>query len=334
MNTAAAIETPPELAHTKALVAADMVRVNELIISYAQSDIPLIGQMVRHLVLSGGKRLRPALVLICAKMMGYENGDRHIALASAVEFIHTATLLHDDVVDESELRRGEETANEVWGNSASVLVGDYLLSRAFQLMVSDGNLKVLKILSDASAIIAQGEVLQLTTANALETTTEQYLQVISGKTATLFAAACELGAVVTDRDDWEAPLRNFGMNLGIAFQMMDDALDYSAKQEALGKSVGDDFRDGKITLPIIQAFAQGDADEKAFWQRTLGEQEQNEADLTTALELLNKHQAVEHTVNVAREYCDKALQQIEALPNNAEKKALLEIANFCINRDY
>ena len=334
MNTAAALQTPPELAHTKARVADDMARVNDLIISYAESDIPLIGQMVRHLVLSGGKRLRPALVLLCAKMMGYEGGDRHIALASAVEFIHTATLLHDDVVDESELRRGEETANEVWGNSASVLVGDYLLSRAFQLMVSDGNLKVLKILSDASAIIAQGEVLQLTTANALETTVEQYLQVIRGKTATLFAAACELGAVVTDREEWEARLRDFGMNLGIAFQMMDDALDYSAKQEALGKSIGDDFRDGKITLPIIHAYAQATDEEKQFWQRTLGEQQQKEGDLAMALELLKKHQAVEHTVNLARNYIDKALAQISSLPETAEKKALLEIANFCISRDY
>lgn len=334
MNTAVAMETPPELDHIKALVADDMARVNELIISYAESDIPLIGQMVRHLVLSGGKRLRPTLVLICAKMMGYDQGKRHIALASAVEFIHTATLLHDDVVDESELRRGEETANEVWGNSASVLVGDYLLSRAFQLMVSDGNLKVLKILSDASAVIAQGEVLQLTTANVLETTNEQYLEVISGKTATLFAAACELGAVVNDREEWEEHLRDFGMNLGIAFQMMDDALDYSAKQEALGKSIGDDFRDGKITLPIIHAYARGTEEEKQFWQRTLGEQQQEEPDLVQALHLLKKYQAVEHTVNIAKNYIDKALAKISTLPDSSEKQALLEIAEFCISRDY
>lgn len=334
MDTAAAMETPAELAHTKALVAADMGRVNERIISYAESDIPLIGQMVRHLVLSGGKRLRPALVLLCAKMMGYEQGERHIALAAAVEFIHTATLLHDDVVDESALRRGEETANEVWGNSASVLVGDYLLSRAFQLMVSDGNLKVLKILSDASAIIAQGEVLQLTTANALETTTEQYLQVISGKTATLFAAACELGAVVTEREEWEAPLRDFGMNLGIAFQMMDDALDYSAKQQALGKSIGDDFRDGKITLPVIHAYAQGDSNEQQFWQRCLGDDQQTKEDLTHAMQLLHKHKAVDHTVNAAKHYIALANQTIAPLAESDEKKALTEIADFCISREY
>ncbi|MDG1286144.1 MAG: polyprenyl synthetase family protein [Rickettsiales bacterium] len=333
--TATATNAPQELAHTRALVAGDIGRVNELIIAYAESDIPLIGQMIRHVVLSGGKRLRPALTLLSARMMGYNtDGTRHIALASAVEFIHTATLLHDDVVDESALRRGEDTANEVWGNSASVLVGDYLLSRAFQLMVSDGSLKVLKILSDASAIIAQGEVLQLTTANVLETTMEQYLEVIIGKTATLFAAACELGAVVTERDEWEAPLRSFGMNLGIAFQMMDDALDYSAKQEALGKSIGDDFRDGKITLPVIHAFANGTDEEKAFWERTMGEQEQEEADLMTALKLLRKYDAVEHTVNVARQYCDKALQEIAALPQSEEKQALLEITDFCIKRAY
>ncbi len=331
---ATATNAPQELAHTRALVAEDIQRVNELIIAYAESDIPLIGQMIRHVVLSGGKRLRPALTLLSARMMGYADGDRHIALASAVEFIHTATLLHDDVVDESALRRGEDTANEVWGNSASVLVGDYLLSRAFQLMVSDGSLKVLKILSDASAIIAQGEVLQLTTANALETTIDQYLEVITGKTATLFAAACELGAVVTERDEWEAPLRSFGMNLGIAFQMMDDALDYSAKQEALGKSIGDDFRDGKITLPVIHAFSQGTTEEKAFWERTMGEQEQEEADLLTALKLLKKYDAVEHTVGVARAYCDKALEQIATLPDSPEKQALLEITDFCINRAY
>ncbi len=334
MNNASHVAKPKsELMQTRQLVASDMEKVNALIIAYAQSDIALIGQMVRHLVLSGGKRLRPALVLLCARLMGYDaKGERHIALAAAVEFIHTATLLHDDVVDESELRRGEETANEVWGNSASVLVGDFLLSRAFQLMVSDGELKVLKILSDASAIIAQGEVLQLTTANALDTTLDQYLQVITGKTATLFAAACELGAVVTQRAEWEEPLREFGMHLGIAFQMMDDALDYSAKQEALGKNIGDDFRDGKITLPIIHAYARGTNEEKQFWQRTLGEQNQTELDLANALHVLNKYQAVEHTVQVARNYCDKAIAILADLEPSDEKTALLEIADFCINR--
>jgi octaprenyl-diphosphate synthase len=332
--TEAASATVPELHLSRQLTTGDMERVNELIIAYAESDIPLIGQMVRHLVLSGGKRLRPALVLLCSKLMGYSEGNRHIALAAAVEFIHTATLLHDDVVDESELRRGEETANEVWGNSASVLVGDYLLSRAFQLMVSDGSLKVLKILSDASAIIAQGEVLQLTTANALQTTTEQYLEVITGKTATLFAAACELGAVVTDREEWEPRLRGFGLNLGIAFQMMDDALDYSAKQEALGKSIGDDFRDGKITLPVIHAYANGDAKQRAFWERTLEQEEQREEDLATALSYIHQHHGVEHTVATARHYCDLALSQIESLPESDEKAALIEIADFCVNREY
>jgi len=334
MQPAKQTKEPQELALTRTLVAEDIARVNDLIIAYAESDIPLIGQMIRHIVLSGGKRLRPALTLLSARMMGYEEGDRHIALATAVEFIHTATLLHDDVVDESALRRGEETANEVWGNSASVLVGDYLLSRAFQLMVSDGSLKVLRILSDASAIIAQGEVLQLTTANALETTFDDYLKVISGKTATLFAAACELGAVVTEREEWEAPLRDFGMYLGIAFQMMDDALDYSAKQEALGKAIGDDFRDGKITLPVIHAFEKGSTEEREFWERTLGEENQQHGDLQTAMQLLKKYEAVEHTAQMARYYCDKALQCIAPLPDSREKQALLEIADFCISRAY
>ena len=333
-TASASLSTPKELPHMRALVAEDIALVNELIIAYAQSDIVLIGQMIRHVVLSGGKRLRPALTLLSARMMGYDSGDRHIALAAAVEFIHTATLLHDDVVDESALRRGEDTANEVWGNSASVLVGDYLLSRAFQLMVTDGSLKVLKILSDASAIIAQGEVLQLTTANVLETTVEQYLAVIQGKTATLFAAACELGAVVTEREEWEAPLREFGMNLGIAFQMMDDALDYSAKQEALGKTIGDDFRDGKITLPVIHAYANGSEEERDFWQRTMGEQDQTPEDIVMALKLLKKYDAVAHTVSQAKRYCDKALEQIAALPDTAEKQAMLEIAEFCVERAY
>lgn len=336
MNTPqpASTEQAP-LAITRQLVKDDLQKVNELIIRYAESDIPLIGQMIRHIVLSGGKRLRPTLTLLCARMMGYEGESRHIALATAVEFIHTATLLHDDVVDESSLRRGEDTANEVWGNSASVLVGDYLLSRAFQLMVADGSLKVLKILSDASAIIAQGEVLQLTTANELATTEAEYLQVIEGKTATLFAAACEIGAVLCERTEWEPKLRNFGMNLGIAFQMMDDVLDYSAKQEALGKSIGDDFRDGKITLPVIHAYKAENTEEKQFWERCLVEREwQQDNDVSHAIALLQKHNSLQYTARRAANYCELALQEISSLPDTPHKQALLEISAFCIERAY
>jgi octaprenyl-diphosphate synthase len=266
-------------------------------------------------------------------MLGYE-GERHIALAACVEFIHTATLLHDDVVDESKLRRGLATANDVWGNKASVLVGDFLLSRAFQLMVDDGSLEVLRILSDASAVIAQGEVLQLTTSNELSTTEAQYLQVVIGKTATLFAAACELGAVVTEKTEHQKSLRQLGLNLGIAFQMMDDGLDYVADQSTLGKAVGDDFRDGKVTLPVIYAYSQSTAEERAFWDRTLGEQEQTEADLPTALMLLKKYKAIEYTLERAEAYCIDALNCLKAFPASAEKSALEEIIHFCTHRAY
>lgn len=323
----------PDLSLTRSLTAHDMERVNALIIERADSDIPLIPQLIRHVVLSGGKRLRPALTLLCARLLGYE-GDRHIALATCVEFIHTATLLHDDVVDESKLRRGLATANDVWGNKSSVLVGDFLLSRAFQLMVSDGSLEVLRILSDASAVIAQGEVMQLTTSNELATTEAQYLEVIIGKTATLFAAAAELGAVVTNQLQHQEALRQFGMKLGIAFQILDDALDYSAEQATLGKTVGDDFREGKITLPIIHAYAQGDEAEKAFWQRTMGDLEQSETDLAQALALLAKHQSLKFTLNRAAGYCSEALAQLKNFPSSPEKSALEEIVHFCAHRAY
>ncbi len=224
--------------------------------SRVKSEIPLIHNIASHIIASGGKRIRPALTLISAQLCGYE-GARHIALAAAVEFIHTATLLHDDVVDESKVRRGLATANEVFGNKASILVGDFLLSQAFQLMVADGSLKVLKILSDAAAVIAKGEVMQLMTEGEPETTIQKYLQVISSKTAILFASACELGAVVAGQDGCEERLREFGIYIGIAFQLTDDALDYTADESKLGKTVGDDFREGKVTLPVILAYNAG-----------------------------------------------------------------------------
>ena len=333
MTATAEITRPASLELTQSLIVADISRVNGLIISKAESEIPLIGQMIRHIVLSGGKRLRPALTLLCARMLGYQGG-RHIALATCVEFIHTATLLHDDVVDESHLRRGLATANDVWGNKASVLVGDFLLSRAFQLMVADGSLKVLKILSDASAIIAQGEVLQLTTSNELSTTEAQYRDVIIGKTATLFAAATELGAVVTGREELEVPLREFGLNLGIAFQIMDDALDYVAEEEALGKNLGDDFHEGKITLPIIHAYQQGTSEERAFWERCLQELQQQEGDFATALEILRRHGSVAYAMAQAKACCESAAMQLKEFPASPERAALEEIIHFCIHRAY
>ncbi len=333
MTAAPALKFKTDLALTRQLTASDLERVNALIIARADSPIELIPQMIRHVVLSGGKRLRPALTLISARMLGYK-GERHIALAACVEFIHTATLLHDDVVDESKLRRGLATANDVWGNKASVLVGDFLLSRAFQMMVDDGSLEVLRILSDASAIIAQGEVLQLTTSNELSTREEDYLQVVIGKTATLFAAACELGAVVTENTTHQEALRKVGLNLGIAFQMMDDGLDYAADEATLGKAVGDDFRDGKITLPVIRAYSQGTDEEKQFWQRTLGEQDQKEGDLPRALNLLHQHQAIRYTLDRAERYCTEALEILKRFPPSPERLALEEIIHFCTHRAY
>jgi octaprenyl-diphosphate synthase len=323
----------PSLEKLQSLVRGDLTLVDQLILSHIGSEVPLIPKLARHIIAAGGKRLRPALTLLCAKLCGY-SGKRHIALAACIEFIHTATLLHDDVVDESALRRGSATANEVWGNKASVLVGDFLLSRAFQLMVSDGSLTVLKILSDASAVIAQGEVLQLTTANDPETTQQQYFDVITAKTATLFAAACELGAVVSEREDKEAGLRQAGLNLGIAFQIMDDALDYTAHQATLGKEVGDDFRDGKITLPVILAYEQGSSEERAFWKRTLEEQDIHDDDLPRAIEIINAHQAIERSIELAEHYCASARELILPFPASAEKEALLETIDFCTQRAY
>ncbi|RMF08479.1 MAG: polyprenyl synthetase family protein [Alphaproteobacteria bacterium] len=299
-----------------------------------ESPVALIPQLAGHLIASGGKRLRPMLTLAAAKLCGYD-GERHIQLAACVEFIHTATLLHDDVVDDSDLRRGVDTANAIWGNKPSVLVGDFLFSRAFELMVEDGSLDVLSILSRASSVIAEGEVLQLTTANDTDTTEDQYLEVVSAKTAALFAAACQIGAVVAGRPHAEEKaLESYGKNLGIAFQLIDDVLDYSAKQATLGKAVGDDFRDGKITLPIVLAFRRGNDQERAFWRRTLEQVNQTDGDLKEALRLLHKHDALEDTVARARHYGAMARDALALFPSNAIKDALIGIVDFCIERAY
>ena len=266
----------PSLDELQRLVNDDLRVVNELIVKHMHSPVPLIPQLAGHLVAAGGKRLRPMLTLASARMCGYRGG-RHHALAACVEFIHTATLLHDDVVDESDLRRGLATANALWGNKASVLVGDFLFSRAFQLMVADGSLRVLEILSGASAVIAEGEVLQLVTSNDTDTSEQAYLDVIRCKTAALFAAACRIGAVVAERPKVEEEaLDSYGLNLGIAFQLIDDVLDYSAKQAELGKTVGDDFREGKMTLPVVLAFRRGDEAERGFWRRCIEQVDQSD----------------------------------------------------------
>jgi octaprenyl-diphosphate synthase len=314
------------------LVAEDLDRVNQTILERMHSPVALIPQLAGHIIAAGGKRLRPMLTLSSARLAGYR-GERHTKLAACVEFIHTATLLHDDVVDESDLRRGLASANAVWGNKASVLVGDFLFSRAFELMVEDGSLSVLAILSRASSVIAEGEVLQLITANDTDTTEDAYLEVIRSKTAALFAAACRVGAVVADRPKGdEEALDSYGLNLGIAFQLIDDMLDYSAKQATLGKAVGDDFREGKITLPVILAFRRGDEAERDFWRRTLERLDQHDGDLEHALALMEKHGTLAATVARARHYGAIARDALGIFPDCPIKTAMIDAIDFCIER--
>ena len=324
----------PSLDALTELTAGDMRRVNQTILRRMESPVILIPQVAGHIVAAGGKRLRPMLTLASARLCGYE-GDRHVALASCVEFIHTATLLHDDVVDESDLRRGSATANSIWDNKSSVLVGDFLFSRAFELMVEDGDLDVLGILSRASSVIAEGEVLQLVTANDTETSQADYLQVIESKSAELFSAAAEVGAIVAGRRGEERrALAEFGRNLGMAFQLVDDVLDYSARQTTLGKSVGDDFREGKITLPIVLAFRDGDDEEKAFWRRTLEDLEQKKGDFRRAVAMLERAGALAATVERARHYAAKARAALDMFPKGEIRSALTEAVAFAVDRSY
>ena len=316
------------------LVGDDLKEVNQIIVQFMQSPVALIPQLAGHIVAAGGKRLRPMLTLASARLCGYA-GKRHLALAACVEFIHTATLLHDDVVDDSDLRRGLKTANAVWGNKASVLVGDFLFSRAFQLMVGDRSIAVLQILANAAAEIAQGEVLQLLTANDTTTTESAYLEVIRAKTAVLFAAACRVGAVIADRPKAEEEaLESYGLNLGIAFQLVDDMLDYAAHEKTLGKTVGDDFREGKITLPVVLAFLRGDEEERRFWRRTLEDLEQQEGDLARAVQLMDKHASLRDTVERARHYGAIARDALGIFPDGPEKQALLGVIDFAIERAF
>ena len=324
----------PSLDRLMKLTSDDLAGVNEVILAQMQSPVLLIPQLAGHIIAAGGKRLRPMLTLCSARLCGYEE-ERHIGLAACVEFIHTATLLHDDVVDESDLRRGAATANAVWGNQSSVLVGDFLFSRAFELMVADGSLEVLRILSNASSVIAEGEVHQLVTTNDTETREEDYLDVIRAKTAKLFAAATEIGAVVADRPESERrALKEYGHNIGMAFQLIDDALDYSAPQATLGKTVGDDFSEGKITFPVIHAFAHGDEEAHRFWRRTLEDMEQKKGDLRRAIGFLEQTGALDATVERAREYGKRALQALSDIKDCTEKTALIEAVQFSVNRSY
>lgn len=340
MATIIPLETPHRkpgktaLDSLAALVAEDMAAVNNLILQRMESGVSLIPQLAGHIVAAGGKRLRPILTLASAKLCGYE-GQRHHKLATSVEFIHTATLLHDDVVDASDLRRGGPSANAMFGNQASVLVGDFLFSRAFQLMVEDGSVDILRILSNASAVIAEGEVLQLTTTNDSTTSEQTYLEVVRAKTAELFAAACRIGAVVAGRpSSEEEALRTFGLNLGIAFQIVDDALDYSAEQLNLGKTVGDDFREGKVTLPVILAIHRGNEKERAFWRRALDEHNQQPGDLLHAQDLLHHHNALRDSIDRARHYGAIARDALGMFPEHPVKQALLDIIDFTVEREF
>ncbi len=320
------------LATLLALVGDDMAECNRAIVARMDSSVPLVPQLAAHIVAAGGKRLRPLLTLAAARLCGYA-GPRHVHLAACVEFIHTATLLHDDVVDESQLRRGLASANAVFGNKASVLVGDFLFARAFQLMVEDGSLAVLGILSSAAATIAEGEVLQLAIQNDLSTPEERYLDVIKGKTAALFAAACEVGAVVAERPAPEAAaLASYGGNLGIAFQLVDDALDYAADQALLGKTVGDDFREGKVTLPVLAAFAMGSEAERAFWRRTIEASEQTDSDLDEALRLIARHGAIRVTIDRAAGFAAEAKAALAVFPPSPMRDCLMAIADYTVSR--
>lgn len=327
-------EPSPSIEALSELVAADMERVNQTILARTGSHVALIPEVANHLIGSGGKRLRPMLTVAMAKLAGY-GGDGHIKLAASVEFMHTATLLHDDVVDESEMRRGRAAARMVWGNEASVLVGDFLLGQAFKMMVDVGSLRALEILSSAAAVIAEGEVMQLAMAKNTATTEDEYLAVIRAKTAELFAAACEVGPALAGRPKAEqAACRSYGMNLGIAFQLVDDALDYGGKAAKLGKNVGDDFREGKITLPVVLSFRRGSEPERRFWQRTLEEGDVRAGDLETAIRLMVSHRAIEDTIGRARHYGAIAKDALALFPDSPMKQALTEAVDFCISRTH
>jgi octaprenyl-diphosphate synthase len=332
LEAAQAIAAPPSLDLLLELAGPDMRAVDALIRQHMDSPVPVIPALADHLIAGSAKRLRPLLTIAAARLAGARD-DACLKLAAAVEFIHTATLLHDDVVDSSELRRGRVAAHLIWGAPASVLVGDFLFARAFELMVGAGSMPALEILARASRVIAEGEVLQLTRAHDLDLSQETYLQIIRAKTAELFAAACEVSPVLAGRPKSEqTAARSYGMNLGIAFQLIDDALDYSGKSAKLGKNVGDDFREGKITLPVVLAYRRGNKTEREFWNRTLGRGETRDDDLNRAIELMAQHRTIEDTIQRARHYGEIAVDALALAPDSAMKQALLETVAFCIAR--
>ena len=324
--------SPIDRLHT--LVAADMAAADRMIHDRMGSAVSLIPDLAKHLVDSGGKRLRPLLTLAAARGCGYQ-GDLHVKLAAAVEFVHSATLLHDDVVDASTLRRGKLAANIVWGNKPTILVGDFLFSKAFELMVETGDIQVLGIIARASSVIAEGEVMQLRSTNNLATTEEHYLQVVSAKTAALFSASAEAGAAVTKAaPSLVAAFRDYAHNLGIAFQLIDDALDYSGHQAQMGKSVGDDFREAKVTLPIILAYARADEEARRFWTRTIEAGTQHDGDLQRAIAYVQETGGIPETRRRAQHYADMACAALRKIPHVEIRDALTDVAEFCVSRGY
>jgi octaprenyl-diphosphate synthase len=322
----------PGFANIRRLVEEETAAVDRLILQELSSDVVLINQIGHYIVNSGGKRLRPMLLLLAAKALGYQ-GQLHITLAAVIEFIHTATLLHDDVVDESTLRRGRNTVNALWGNSASVLVGDYLYSRSFELMVSAQNLRVMEILSRTTTAIAEGEVLQLLNCNNPATTEQKYLEVISRKTAILFSAAAQLAAVLTGAPEpVETALRDYGLHLGIAFQLIDDALDYRANPEELGKNLGDDLADGKPTLPLIYAIEHGTEAQSALLRNAIEHGDRNA--FREVYEIVESTDAIAYTSRRAKQEADKAVDSLAAIPATEYKEALVSLARFSVERNY
>ena len=324
----------PSLEPLLQLVAADLREVNAVILARMDSDVALIPELAGHLIAGGGKRMRPMLTLAGARLLDYP-GQRHHKLAAAVEFIHTATLLHDDVVDGSGLRRGRRTANVIWGNPPSVLVGDFLFARAFELMVEDGSLRVLKVLSHASAVIAEGEVEQLTAARRIATAQEQYLRIIGAKTAALFAAACRISAVVAEAGEGaEDALDAYGRNLGIAFQLVDDVIDYAGDSATMGKGVGDDFREGKMTLPVILAYARANGPDRAFLAEAIGGRRTGDEDLARTLAIMNGTEALADALGHARHYGGRAIDALGAFPRSAARQAMTQAVEFAVSRAY
>lgn len=320
--------SPPSL---HSLLAPQLQSINACIGEKMQSSVSLIPQIAGYLISLGGKRLRPLLTVATAELCGYQ-GQRHIQLAASVEFIHTATLLHDDVVDESLLRRGMKTANTVWSDKASVLVGDFLFTKAFELMVLDGSLEVLQILSQAASTIAEGEVLQLSSSHDLTLDEETYLRIIGSKTACLFAAATEVGAVIAAADEsTRTALSRFGYGLGMAFQLIDDCLDYTADQDKLGKAIGDDFREGKVTLPIIYAYQDGT--NKPFWEEVFHQDTPSDKALNQAIHLLQTSGALLKTQQKALAFIDEALECLTIFPDSPLKTALQDLAQLSVVRE-